>query len=600
MDDQVTAGYSVPCERCSAVDWGVSDAGQFYCRSCHNIIERVREVEDLTDVLSSSSRITTLSRKALKKNEKVLGKDWMIIEGFQFVLMHQADALLALGVCPQFKNDVLCHFWRRYLQKTKQAYTDNPISLRRISANPRQDVDSDSAVESEALSDGSGRSGPSIGQASELSLGASAGVSSDDEASASLWCGSVDAAGYLNRRHRKSHHLMSMPRTLALCHLALLWVREAVTLADLLRFVFQKHIPYLHIHDVFPEEIKLFGKDAHIFNVQSIPSYRRVQEEAQLLARVMDLPSFPSVSDQCLLHPGLLSLRYLTEANLPDELHHWVCEVMHRSGLGKVGALTFDPASMAQRNSPVSYELLACALIIVSMKLLFRINDNKEWKFSEKAKHHNNDVPGSGLFSLAWWYETVLKAFEKAKEREEQQTISQMWKSSKAMVFRKKERTVNLKRRRVAEHLQKSFQNLSGPSPDTLLSKPSSFIFRWGVREDSDGPSFHQTKLNHVMKKEQEAYTTANQKYWHPFMSSRAKKPCKNHYAEVEPTLPRMYVWLLELFSFLLRVPPACMHLEVLRVEQRFTKGPRLKQNKKATGGEAHVTKDNWKKRKVS
>lgn len=32
------------------------------------------------------------------------------------------------------------------------------------------------------------------------------------------------------------HNLMTMPRTLALCYLALLWVREAVTLADLLRF----------------------------------------------------------------------------------------------------------------------------------------------------------------------------------------------------------------------------------------------------------------------------------------------------------------------------------------------------------------------------
>ncbi|XP_076127819.1 TATA box-binding protein-associated factor RNA polymerase I subunit B isoform X2 [Alosa pseudoharengus] len=583
MDDELTAGYSVPCERCSAVNWGVSDTGQFYCKSCHNIIERVRDVEE-TEVLSTSSRVTTLSRKSFKKNEKVLGKEWMIIEGFQFVLMHQADALLVLGVCPQFKNDVLCHFWRRYLQKTKQAYTENPISLGRISAEPCQNVDSDSAVESEALSDVSLHSGPSVSQGSDLSLGASAGHSSDDEASTSLWCGSADATGYLNRRNQRSHHLMSMPRTLALCHLALLWVREAVTLADLLRFVSEKHIPYLNIHEVFPEEIKLFGKDASIFRVESIPSYQRVQKEAQLLARVMELPAFPSISAQCLLHPGLLSLRYLTEANLPDELHHWVCEVMHRSGLAKVGALTFDHASTAQRKSPISYELLACALIIVSMKLLFRLNDNKEWKLSEKADHHNfADIPGSGLFSLAWWYETVLKAFEKAKKREEQQTASQMWKSSKAMVFRKKDKTVNLKRRRVVEHLQKSFQKLSGPSPDTLHSKPSSFIFRWGEGEDSDGPSFHQTKLHHVMKKEREAHTTANEKYWHPFLASRGKKPCKSHYAEVEPTLPRMYVWLLELFSFLLRVTPACMHQEVLRVEQQFMKCRRFKRKKKTT-----------------
>ncbi|XP_012679326.2 TATA box-binding protein-associated factor RNA polymerase I subunit B [Clupea harengus] len=567
MDAELTRGYSVPCERCSAVDWGVSDSGQFYCRSCHNIIERVREFEE-TEVLSTSSRVTTLSRSSLKKNEKVLGKEWMVIEGFQFILTHQADALLSLGVCSQFKDDVLWNFWRRYLQKTQQAFTQNPINLGRVSA----DVDSDSALESVALTDVSMQSGPSPGPESELDLGASAGHSSDGGAS-SVWSGSMDTSGYLNPRFKRRHHLMTMPKTLALCYLALLWVREGITLADLLRFVFERHIPYLHIHDVFPEEITLFGRDAHIFRVESIPSYRRVQEEAMKLARVMELPTFPPISEECLLHPALLSLRYLTEANLPDELHHWVCKVMAQSGLAEESVLTFDHASKAQRNSPIGYDLQACALIIVSMKLLFRLNDHEEWIFSEQAEDHNfADMESPGLFSLTWWYEAMLRALDKAKKREEQHTASQIWKSSKALVFRKKDRTVSLKRRRVVEHLQNTFRKLSGPSPDPPRSKPSSFIFRWGEGEDSDGPSFHQTKLDHVMKTKCDAHVTANEKYWHPVLRQCSKRVCKDHYAEVEATLPRMYVWLLGLFSFLLRVKPSAMHEEVLKVERRFVK----------------------------
>lgn len=31
------------------------------------------------------------------------GREWMVCEGFQFILKHQAEALLAMGVCPQFK-----------------------------------------------------------------------------------------------------------------------------------------------------------------------------------------------------------------------------------------------------------------------------------------------------------------------------------------------------------------------------------------------------------------------------------------------------------------------------------------------------------------
>ncbi len=67
----------------------------------------------------------------------------------------------------------------------------------------------------------------------ELSFSA-AGYSS--EAQSSLCSGSLDAVVYQNMRGTKMHNLMTMPRTLALCYLALLWVREAITLADLLRF----------------------------------------------------------------------------------------------------------------------------------------------------------------------------------------------------------------------------------------------------------------------------------------------------------------------------------------------------------------------------
>lgn len=39
MCARVQAEYTVPCAQCSAVDWGISDEGRFYCRSCHNVIE---------------------------------------------------------------------------------------------------------------------------------------------------------------------------------------------------------------------------------------------------------------------------------------------------------------------------------------------------------------------------------------------------------------------------------------------------------------------------------------------------------------------------------------------------------------------------------
>lgn len=46
----------------------------------------------------------------------------------------------------------------------------------------------------------------------------------------------------------------------------------------------------------------------------------------------------------------------------------------------------------------------------------------------------------------------------------------------------------------------------------------------------------------------------------------------KDHFSEIEHSLPRMYVWLLDLFSFLLGVRQAQVYDEVLVVERRFLK----------------------------
>ena len=49
-----------------------------------------------------------------------------------------------------------------------------------------------------------------------------------------------------------------------------------------------------------------------------------------------------------------------------------------------------------------------------------------------------------------------------------------------------------------------------------------------------------------------------------------------SHYSDVEPTLPRSFVWLLQLFSFTLDVKPFYLYEGVLKVERRVfgTKTP--------------------------
>ncbi|KAM6906299.1 TATA box-binding protein-associated factor RNA polymerase I subunit B [Lycodopsis pacificus] len=310
MDEEQTAGYRELCAVCSAVDWGVSDEGRFYCRSCHNVIERTREVVD-PNFTPGSARISTIGRGTRTKRAE-RGRQWLICEGFQFILMNQADALVTLGVSPGFKDQVLCQLWRIYLQKSRQAYASNPTRTSRFRVRgPDSDSDSDcDSAEASVMtaSETDGDTNP------PSTAGSRAGSSSDW----SMCSGSLDASSYLTGRLRRSRHsLMSMKKTLALIHLALVWTRQPLTLSDLLRLVNEGHVPYVNAYEELPDEMKLEGKDALLFRVESVPPHRVVHRDARALILFLQLPAFPPISRQSLLHPSLLSLRYLMDANLP-------------------------------------------------------------------------------------------------------------------------------------------------------------------------------------------------------------------------------------------------------------------------------------------
>ncbi len=67
-------------------------------------------------------------------------------------------------------------------------------------------------------------------------------------------------------------------------------------------------------------------------------------------------------------------------------------------------------------------------------------------------------------------------------------------------------------------------------------------------------------------------------------------RKCSSHYSEVEATLPRMFVWLLQLFCFMLDVEPAYLYEEVLRVERRVV-GTRMPWRRKKTATTKTKTK---------
>uniref|UniRef100_A0A7N4PAS7 TATA box-binding protein-associated factor RNA polymerase I subunit B n=1 Tax=Sarcophilus harrisii TaxID=9305 RepID=A0A7N4PAS7_SARHA len=138
MDTEETRDFNERCTQCAAVSWGITDEGTYYCTSCLNVTERHKEVESIVD-FTPNTKIQAINRGLKKKRKLEKGWEWYICEGFQYILYQQAEALLSLGVCPKLKDEVLHNFWKRYLQKSKQAYCRRPIY-----SNDNKSVASDS------------------------------------------------------------------------------------------------------------------------------------------------------------------------------------------------------------------------------------------------------------------------------------------------------------------------------------------------------------------------------------------------------------------------------------------------------------------------
>uniref|UniRef100_A0A1A7YTY5 TATA box-binding protein-associated factor RNA polymerase I subunit B n=1 Tax=Iconisemion striatum TaxID=60296 RepID=A0A1A7YTY5_9TELE len=550
MDEDATAGYREPCVQCAAVNWGISEEGRFYCLSCHNVIERTIEVVDVSSAGGSNRLKTIAKRPRTSKEER--GYTWVVCEGFQFILKNQADALLRLGVDPNFK-DVLCQMWRLYLQKSQQAYTSKLLHGSRF--RPLNiDSESDCATESSIVSLSERESNPS--SFSEINSDGSGSAHSTNE-----------------RTRQKRNRLMSMGKTLALLHLALMWSREALTLSDLLRLVKDGHVPYLNAYEQFPEEMKLSGNNSDVFNTKNIPSHHMVHKVAQSLVLVLELPAFPPVGPESLLHPALLGMRYLADTNLPDELHRWVCRLMERTQESKP-----EPSPVLPR-----YDLQAAAHIIVTMKLIFGLDDHTEWDLSNKVTRYD---PSENLFSFRRWFRLMETTLIRAGRGRDRDTARKQWKPKKPIFVRRRLVGPVMKTKRIAEQLQMCFEKLSSCPSGVQDVTLSSFRFCWGDQDGSDGPSLHHMKLDGVVSLEDDVLTPLNSSYWHPGLRRCKMMHCQRstpgHYPEFEPSLPRSFVWLLRLFGFLLDVEPCYLFEEVLEVERRLV-GSRLpwQQNKR-------------------
>uniref|UniRef100_A0A7M4EGY1 TATA box-binding protein-associated factor RNA polymerase I subunit B n=1 Tax=Crocodylus porosus TaxID=8502 RepID=A0A7M4EGY1_CROPO len=568
--------YNEPCVQCSDVNWGLTDEGKFYCKSCHNVIERTKEV--LVSDAIPNTKIQSLSKGLRKKKKIDKGWEWYVCEGFQYILKKQAEALQKLGVCPRMKDEILCCFWRCYLQKSKQAYCPRPVNdtpLELVVSDSATDVDS----EPERVSpfDLSSFTESDIDLQTECSFGQISSVDRTSE-TMSVYSGSIDGSSYVLKR-TKGNMRMSMPMTLSFCYMALLWLKEPVTLSDLLRFVAEGHIPYINAFQYFPEEIKLYGLDLKIFRVESWPEYEEVHNKMLELAAFLDLPRFPAITDSCFLHPDMLCIKYLMEANLPDELHSWTCRVVKKTGVGETNFLTLDAENESARKA--NYDILSVAIIIVVLKLLLLLNDQYEWVLSNFAEERNKkNKEGRLWFDFRKWYKVVKTCMDIEQKKLAEERARCLWKCETPLFYSAKQKAATLKKRQMILSLQRQFGALTDSPQVTEKQSPSSFQLTWD-EENPDGSCFHGHSLEGFLQEKGNLHRPMNPEYWLCTVKLCNKKVCGHlaHYKEGD--FSKSYQFILNLFSFLLRVDVSLIHEEVCLIEHKLFNARLHKKSKK-------------------
>ncbi|XP_026530116.1 TATA box-binding protein-associated factor RNA polymerase I subunit B [Notechis scutatus] len=559
MEEEDARDYNEPCGYCSAVSWSVTEEGRFYCTSCHTVIEKTREVQ--TGDVITNARAQSISRGLRKgKNKFDKGWEWFICEGFQYILRKQAEALQSLGVSSQMKDEVLYNFWRRYLHKSK--YSDKPV--RDVTDGISSHTDTETEVESTNPINLTCSTSDIDDVISEFSTAAASSVS---KASAkSGWSGSVDGSLYLQKR-KKGDLSLSMPLTLAFCSLALLWLRESITLSDLLRLVMDDHIPYLNAFKEFPEEMKMYGADFKIFQVQAWPKYDDVYKKMHALAGFIDLPCFPDITEHNFLHPNILCMKYMMEINLPDDMNKWTCRVIKKIGVDETDFLTLHPGNKSTWK--VKYDILAVAIIIVVLKILFLLDDEYEWLLANYVKERNKkNEEGCPIFDIKKWYIVVKNILDVEQKKYNEERIRRLWRCEKPLLYSASEKYVVLKKKQMVMDLQRQFRTLTGCLELTEKRKPSLFQFNW-TEESTKKDCFHGHSLGALLQQKGDTFTPLNRNYWLCTVKKRkrARSP-RERYNESD--FPHTYRFVLDLFSFLLRVQPYLIHEEVSTIEQKL------------------------------
>lgn len=179
--------------------------------------------------------------------------------------------------------------------------------------------------------------------------------------------------------YKNSPNLLTRNKLYCLIYLGLLLVKDRIQLGDLLRLIREGRISYNSVTHFFPEEMQQNNSmNLSHYIARKLPfthlTTRQTSAELAKLLKITTHIPIQNLVDLC--------ERYCEELNLPRAIFKCVLKIIAKTA----------PSMKVHKNCSVmpNYEARAMSFVIFIMKLLFGLDDETEYRFSEFAKIINN------------------------------------------------------------------------------------------------------------------------------------------------------------------------------------------------------------------
>jgi len=209
----------------------------------------------------------------------------------------------------------------------------------------------------------------------------------------------IGSVRYKHENVNSNWTILQHRHTIVFIYIGLLYLKEPVTVADILRLVTRGHVPYYKMSSVLPGHMKFSKEDMSTFSYRPL-NVKKIHEGTNFLMNYLDLPEIPSPDYY------LLIAKLILDFQLPAAIHRLTVSLVKACGYKPRTKFKYSRRAACNEY----YEEMATAFIVVAMKLVYGLDGETERNGGILTKYL--DVP---VEEIDCWHCIVLRLEKKKR-----------------------------------------------------------------------------------------------------------------------------------------------------------------------------------------